>query len=104
MVPGEPVYVRASVPVELQAITIDLFNDPVRYIIDWGDGSVETTEEEYLQNRPDTVYHRWLDTGTYAVRARAFAPDGGADPDTSDWSGPCSIDILSNGVYWVELG
>lgn len=67
----------------------------VRYVLDWGDGAIDTTN-----GRPSgdtvTVRHTWLTAGGFEVKALAFVQE---EPGlASEWSEPLAVTVLANGV------
>ncbi len=69
-------------------------NKDIRYVVDWGDSTVDTTAQSYSSGDTVTLYHVWRDTGTFAVRAMALLAE---DPSrASDWSEPIMITVLPN--------
>lgn len=73
------------------------YNLPVRidrlaYVVDWGDFCRETTAFRRIGDTV-TLWHRWRDTGLFAVRCRAHNESG----DTSLWSVPKFVR-----VWWID--
>lgn len=65
--------------------------DPVKYVIDWGDGKTSTTE--YVESGSvENASHTWGKAGNYAVKADAVDCKGAP----SNWSGPFLITIAVN--------
>jgi len=74
----------------------------VSYLVDWGDGR-PASWTDYIQSGSEREEHHTYDkTGTMIVRARARA-HAFATPDTmpSDWSRPCTLNVVSSLIKWV---
>ncbi len=67
----------------------------VRYVMDWGDGTIDTSSD-FNAGETSRVYHRWENTGDYAVRAKAILDE---KPELeSEFSEAASITILPNNI------
>jgi hypothetical protein len=80
-----------------QAGTFQFCNEPddiarIRYCIDWGDLSAETTAELRLGDTM-AAEHSWRNAGSFAVRCRAVA-DTGKRP-ASPWSEPETVLVVN---------
>jgi len=89
----DPVYVRATVP--LGVTCLDPFERDIRFVIDWGDGVVDTTVGK---RSGDTAqfYHRWEQAGDYQVRLAAVLYD--EEDRSSGWTDPVAVAVLANGI------
>ena len=61
--------------------TTDPDNNLVYLYIDWGDGTNSGWEGPYFQPEEETFTHKWLQDGTYTIKAKAKDDFGGE----SDW-------------------
>jgi hypothetical protein len=50
---------------------VDPDNNPIRYYIEWGDGSIEDWCREYASNEEHYVAHIYNDVGTFTINAKA---------------------------------
>jgi hypothetical protein len=65
--------------------------DPVKYVIDWGDG--RTTATDYVMSGSlENASHTWSSASEYAVKAKAVDSKGAP----SNWSGPFLVTIAVN--------
>jgi len=55
--------------------TMNSYTVDLKYFIDWGDGSTDTTNF-YLSGQEITVGHTWSEKGNYVIRAKAITIDG----------------------------
>ena len=90
---ADTTYQRATVA--FQVTTVAPGYGDVRYVLDWGDGTIDTTLP-WCSGDTAEASHMWQDTGEYRVRAMALlaANTGRA----SDWSGPETVRVLQNGI------
>ena len=89
----DPVYVRAEA--EFLVTTTVPGDRDVQYVLDWGDGTVDTT---LGKKSGDTVSlrHTWETAGSYPVRALAFVQE---EPDlASEWTEPLQLVVRANGA------
>ncbi len=99
--PGEPgivllpgsVYVRATTG--MQVTGVDPFERDIRYAIDWGDGTVDTTVGKPSGDTAEFL-HRWEAAGEYRVRVMALVHD--ATELASDWCDAVAATVLDNGI------
>ncbi len=100
--PGRPIGPDSAyqgAPTRFEVMTTQAQNKEVRYVINWGDASIETTETSYPSGERAYVYHAWRTPGHYSVKVLAVLAE---DPNkTSDWSEPTSIRILPNSAPLV---
>jgi len=66
-----PTQANAGSDVELKLRSIDHNDDPLDYIIDWGDGDTTTTNEGYTSGREITQEHKYTQKGTYTITVKA---------------------------------
>jgi outer membrane protein assembly factor BamB len=80
----------------IRIFSIDPDNDPVRYVIDWGD-SVAMDTYAFAQNGSLGTFGRhWQYPGSYSVRALAMDSHG----NHSDWSAPHAITVPGPPLRW----
>lgn len=61
---------------------VDPDNNDVRYIVDWGDGEIDTTD--YSQSGVDiSLLKTWTKAGTYTITAKAQDTKGEISPETT---------------------
>ena len=96
--PGAPlsvlteIYQRASAG--FKVATTQPQDKAVLFVMDWGDGMMDTTDFSYASGETATVYHSWPDVGDYDVKAMALLDD---NPElVSDWSEATTVTILAN--------
>ena len=66
----------------------------VRYVVDWADGTVDTTAGAFAPAETTAVVHVWNAGGAFDIKARAFLA---AQPGKgSDWSPPRSVAVIVN--------
>ena len=61
---------NANVPTSFRIVASDLDNDNIRYIIDWGDGSTDTSPL-FKNNHEIQKEHTWTAVGFYHVQVVA---------------------------------
>jgi len=71
--------------------TTDLDSDPVRYLLDWGDGNDTGWIGPYQSEEQVMLSHSWAKRGTYGIRLKAKDIYG----EESEWSEPFSIQIVA---------
>lgn len=79
--------------VEILLSTTDPNKDDIYYVVDWGDGIVDTTEESFASGETVAVTHRYINVGTFQIKATAKDVKGNLQ---KNWSDPKSIEILPN--------
>ncbi|MEO0133208.1 MAG: hypothetical protein ABIK72_00395 [candidate division WOR-3 bacterium] len=79
--------------VEISLSTTDPNKDDIFYVIDWGDGIVDTTEESFASGETAVVAHRYTNVGTFQIKATAKDAKGNLQ---KNWSDPKSLEILPN--------
>uniref|UniRef100_A0A7V3ZV15 Fibronectin type-III domain-containing protein n=1 Tax=candidate division WOR-3 bacterium TaxID=2052148 RepID=A0A7V3ZV15_UNCW3 len=79
--------------VEIQLSTTDPEKNDIFYVVDWGDGTIDTTEESFASGETAIVAHRYINVGTYQIKATAKDDKGNLQ---KEWSAPKSIEILPN--------
>lgn len=67
-------------------------NNEIRYIFDWGDGSIDTTRYFPNDSIADTT-HAWVDTGKYMIRAKA---QDNKNALSKDWSDTLGVTVVLN--------
>jgi len=85
-------------PYTFQIVTVDPNDDPVKYIIDWGDGTTTTVPSRGYEKSGKiiNVTHSYSETGQYTIKVKAIDCDG----MESDWN---SIQIeISNHKPKIE--
>lgn len=95
--PGKPVGPDSAWqrgPVRFEVTTTAPGDRQIRYVMDWGDGTIDTTATGYASGTKAYVYHAWQTTGTFSVKALAVLDEDLTK--SSDWSEPASIKILPN--------
>ena len=66
----------------------------VKYVVDWGDGTVDTSAIDYSSGVEATLKHTWTTPASYDVKAMALLAD---DPTlASDWSEATSVTVGAN--------
>lgn len=85
--------------VEISLSTTDPNKDNIFYVIDWGDGIIDTTEESFASGETVVVSHRYINVGTFQIRATAKDEKGNLQ---KNWSDPKSLEILPNEKPRVE--
>jgi outer membrane protein assembly factor BamB len=80
----------------ISVISIDPDNDPVRYVIDWGDSAATDTYAFAQNGSLGTFGRHWLYPGSYPVRALAMDSHG----RPSDWSAPRTITVPGPPLRW----
>ncbi len=95
--PGPPVgpdstYQRS--PTAFKVSTTQPQGKAIRYVMDWGDNTIDTTSGSYEPEAEATMYHTWENTGDYSVKAMAIL-DENTDM-ASDWSETATITVLPN--------
>jgi len=85
-------------------VSIDPDGDMIKYIIDWGDGSIFTTLL-YESGVNITVNHTWNKRGTYIVRVKAVDEhDAESDWATLKVSMPKSFSFILDNVRKISFG
>jgi hypothetical protein len=79
--------------VEIRLSTTDPEKNDIFYVVDWGDGIIDTTEESFASGETAIVAHRYVQVGTYQIKATAKDDKGNLQ---KNWSEPKSIEILPN--------
>ncbi|MFO7674741.1 MAG: PQQ-binding-like beta-propeller repeat protein [bacterium] len=90
--PTVPVYQNAEVPVKF--VSEQAQDKNVKYVVDWGDGTTDTSAIDYPSGTEATLRHVWASPGSYEVKALAYVAE---KPDlASDWSEPKTVTIGAN--------
>ena len=90
-----PDTIHQGAPAAFAFVTRTPDGGAVYYVIDWGDGVVDTSRA-FAPGDTVTLRHTWDAAGGFELRARATLANR---PDvTSDWTGPVSVSVLANGV------
>jgi outer membrane protein assembly factor BamB len=71
-----------------------------KYIVDWGDFTMDTTLSYYRGGETAYVEHSWTASGATAVKARALRESHA--PRASDWSVPETVTVNPNGVPLID--
>lgn len=79
--------------VEISLSTTDPNKDDIFYVIDWGDGTIDTTEGSFASGETAVVAHRYINVGTFQIKATAKDVKGNLQ---KNWSEPKSLEILPN--------
>jgi len=61
---------------------VDPDNDKIRYIVDWGDGEIDTTDYT-LSGLDVSLLKSWKNAGTYTITAKAQDTKGEIGPETT---------------------
>ena len=85
-------YQRAPTPFEVT--TTQPQEKSIRYVMDWGDGNIDTTIGSYESGNTATIHHTWVNDGDYSVKALAILDED--ETKASVWSEPTSIKVLPN--------
>jgi len=64
-------YGKAETPLTFMFKTHDPDNNPIRFYIDWGDGTPTDWSCEYASNENTRIEHTWSKEGTYIIRVKA---------------------------------
>ena len=80
------------------AVTIDLENDKIAYLFNWGDGTTSGWTDFFPSGTEASASHSWKE-GNYDIRVKA-KDDQGLE---SRWSNPLSITIPRNKVSFNSL-
>jgi len=77
-----------------EVVTVDPNDDPIKYVIDWGDGTITTIPEEgyYSSGKSVEVVHSYSETGDYSIKVKAID----CDMRESNWSSPLNINIWNH--------
>jgi len=71
--------------------SIDPDGDMIRYIFDWGDGTI--TGSDFVESGEDaTVYYYWTQKGEYSIKVKARDKYGAE----SGWSDPITVTVLND--------
>jgi hypothetical protein len=84
-----PVAGKPEKEYEYTMVTTDPEEDPIFYLVEWGDGDSKEWFGPYSSGQTVTVSHAWSEIGNYEIKAMA-KDDGGA---ISDWSEPYPVEI-----------
>lgn len=71
-----------------------------KYVVDWGDFTMDTTLSVYRGGDTAYVEHSWTAAGAMAVKARALRESRA--PRASDWSVPETVAVNPNGVPVID--
>jgi len=93
--PRGPSSLYAYVVAEFKVVTTVPSKRNLKYILDWADGSVETTATPSHSGDTVALTHMWSAAGSFAVKARAFVVTYPAK--ISDWSAPLNVTVAANG-------
>ena len=66
--------------------------DMIRYICDWGDGTLSASETFYNSGLKGEISHIWTKKGEYAVKVKARDKSGAE----SSWSAPITVTVTNN--------
>jgi hypothetical protein len=70
--------------------------DPVKYVIDWGDGTTSWTGLDFIDSgKNESLFHKWSSSGSYQVRAMAMDDKGAL----SKWSNALTVNISTVYVF-----
>lgn len=74
--PQEPIvtgelYGKAETPLTFTFKAYDPDNNPIRFYIDWGDGTPSDWSCEYASNENVRIEHTWSKEGTYTIRVKS---------------------------------
>ncbi len=72
----------------------------VRYVVDWADGTVDTTAAAFAPADTTAVVHVWNAGGAFDIKAKAFLAD--QPGEGSDWSPPKSVAVIVNSPPVVD--
>ena len=74
------------------ATAIDADGDMVRYICNWGDGTISASEKFYNSGQTGEITHTWTKKGEYNVTVKARDKSGAE----SNWSEPITVIVMNN--------
>lgn len=74
------------------AIATDPDDDMIRYICDWGDGTLSASETFYNSGLKGEITHIWTKKGEYTVKVKARDKSGAQ----SGWSEPITVTVTNN--------
>jgi hypothetical protein len=90
-----PNSVHAGDPAVVRLIASGRGYESVRYVVNWGDATVDTSEP-YSLNDVATMWHVWTEAGARQVRAAVYSP---SDPQGIRWATQRSVDVEAGGAY-----
>lgn len=74
------------------ATSTDPDDDMIRYICDWGDGTISASEIFYNSGLTGEITHIWTEKGEYDVKVKARDKSGAQ----SSWSAPIKVIVTNN--------
>jgi hypothetical protein len=93
IVPAGPTSGRRLASYRYATYANDPDGDPVKYVFDWGDKTTSWTGLDFIDSgKNESVSHKWIQDGTYQVKAMALDDKGAI----SGWSNSLIINISSN--------
>jgi outer membrane protein assembly factor BamB len=66
----------------------------IKYVVDWGDGTTDTSAIDYASGTEATMVHAWTASGSYDVKAMALQANNLTY--ASDWSQPTTVPVGAN--------
>jgi outer membrane protein assembly factor BamB len=94
-----PAEVDAETSYKFRFRAHDSDKTPVSYFIDWGDGTTEGWTRDYEPGLSVPVYHKWMEKGTYVIRAKARDTFG---LETS-WSEPFQVTVGGPDIRILDI-
>lgn len=91
--PEGPIKGKVGATLYFSTVTTDPDDDPLEYLIDWGDGSNTGWLGPITSGTPFESFHAWAEPGTYAVKAKARDIPY---HEESEWSEPLIVTIYGN--------
>ncbi len=82
-----PTYIEQDVDYVYSTKTTDIDGDLIRYIVDWGDGSLSDWSEYYESNVTVNMSHQWSTISNYDIMVLAQDAQG----MNSSWSSPLEV-------------
>jgi chitodextrinase len=90
--PSGPTIIEMGVEYTYSSSTFDSDDDQIRFLFDWGDGTLSTWSEYLLSNTTVTMTHSWAAISTYEIKVMAQDENG----SNSSWS--TSLDVTVSQV------
>ena len=98
--PEGPTEGKVKETLYFNTVTTDPDDDPLEYLIDWGDGTNTGWVGPIASGTPFETFHAWEQPGTYEVKAKARDIPYHQE---SDWSEPLIVTIYGNDTPVVVI-
>ena len=92
-------FIRYDTYHEYSSSAIDLENDQIYVLFDWGDGSSSGWLGPYNSGEKVKAIHKWTSKGTFEIRTKAKDLTGAQ----SEWSDPLSVTMFKNKYLNQEI-